>query len=192
MMSLAKAVPDGLRDRECKRTILRKQQPPVLYVPKKDPVQEMVSALKDQHLKTTIGEDATLHLSIWHNGTKEALLMHVESALDAIKKRGHFRDHDKAQALYVNQKELAKQAKAALALLDGVSKGAEKFKKSSKMAKEAKAAAEAADPEMRANFLLDLKKAKEAAEIAKGVMMTATNKMFQLYANLLSVEAKYA
>jgi hypothetical protein len=61
-MSLAKVVPDSLRDRECKRTFLRKC-PPVPYIPKKDPVQETVSALKDQHLKTTIGEDTTLHLN---------------------------------------------------------------------------------------------------------------------------------
>jgi hypothetical protein len=47
-----------------------------------------VSDLKDQHLKTMIGEDRTLHLSIWHNGTKEALLMHVGSTLDTIKKQG--------------------------------------------------------------------------------------------------------
>ncbi len=61
---------------------------------------------------------------------------------------GHFKDQDKAQALYVSQKEAAKQAKAALAWFDGVSKGAEKSKKSSKKAKEARVTAEARDPEM--------------------------------------------
>jgi hypothetical protein len=79
-MSLAKAVPDGLKDRECKRSVLCKC-PPVSYVPEKDPVQEMASALKDQHLKTHIGEDKTLHLSIWHNGTQDTLLMCVGSTL---------------------------------------------------------------------------------------------------------------
>ncbi len=107
MMSLVKAVPDGLRDRERKRTVLCKC-PPVPYVPEKDPVQERVSALKDQNLKTTIGEDTTLHLSIWHSRMKEAPLMHVQSTLDAIKKCGHFKDHNEAQALYVSQKEGAK------------------------------------------------------------------------------------
>jgi hypothetical protein len=113
---------------------------------------------------------------------KGALLIHVGSTLDAIKKRGHFKDHDKAQVLYMSQKEAAKQAKATLALLDGVtSEGAEKSRKFSKKAKEAKATAEAPDPEMQANFLLDLKKAKEATENAKGEMITAANKMFQFY-----------
>jgi hypothetical protein len=118
--------------------------------------------------------------------------MHVGSTLDAIKKFGHFKDHNKAQTLYMSQKETAKQAKAAVALLDGISKGAEKSKKSLKKATEAKATDEASDPEMQANFLLDLKKAREAAENAKGVMTTAANKMFQFYTNLLLVEAKYA
>jgi hypothetical protein len=118
----------------------------------------------------------TLHLSIWHNRTKQALLMQMGSTLDAIKKRGHFKDHDIAQALYMSQKKAAKQAKAALALLDRLSKGAEKSKKSSKKAKEAKAMAEASDPEMQAKFLLGLKKAKEAAENAKGMMTTTANK----------------
>jgi hypothetical protein len=78
-------------------------------------------------------------------------------------------------------------------LLDGVtSKGTEKSKKSSNKSKEAEAKAEAPDPEMQANFLLDLKKAMEAAENAKGKMITTANKMFHFYTNLLSVEAKYA
>ncbi len=79
-MSLAKAVPDGLKDRECERTVLCKHSA-VPYVPEKDPVQETVSALKDQHLKTHIGEDTTHHLSILHSGTKEALLLQVGSTV---------------------------------------------------------------------------------------------------------------
>jgi hypothetical protein len=63
-MSLAKAVPEGIRDRECKRFALQ-ECPPVPYVPEKDPVQETVSLLKsDQSLKTTIGVDAELCLPI--------------------------------------------------------------------------------------------------------------------------------
>ncbi len=62
----------------------------------------------------------------------------------------------------MSQKEGTKQTKATLALLRVTSKDAEKSKKSSRKAKEANATAEAPDPEMQANFLLDLKKAKEA------------------------------
>jgi hypothetical protein len=45
MMSLAKAVPEGIKDKECKRFALQ-EHPHAPYVPEKDPIQETVSALK--------------------------------------------------------------------------------------------------------------------------------------------------
>ncbi len=42
--------------------------------------------------------------------------MHVSSALDAIKKQGTFKAYKEAHEAYVEQKEAAKQAMAALAL----------------------------------------------------------------------------
>jgi hypothetical protein len=90
-ISLAKAVPEGIKGRECERFALR-ECPPVPYVPEKDPVQETVSLLKsDQSLKTTIEADAELRLPIWHCETRKAFLMHVSSALNGIKKRGTFK-----------------------------------------------------------------------------------------------------
>ncbi len=90
-MSLAKAVPNGLKDCKCKRNTLRKC-PPVPHVPKKDSIQETVSALKnDQNLKTQIGESMELQVSIWHSETHKAFLVHVGSAMDAIEKQGHFK-----------------------------------------------------------------------------------------------------
>ncbi len=54
---------------------------------------------------------------MWHkNGTREALLMHAMAVLDAIKKRGHFKDYKKAQKAYVESKQAVKLAKAGLAL----------------------------------------------------------------------------
>jgi hypothetical protein len=93
-MSLANAVPDGLRKHECKRTALP-ECPPVLHVPEKNEVQDAVSLMKGLQLKTSIGEDTTLHFSVWNNGTKEAMFMHVMATLDAIKKRGHFQAYKK-------------------------------------------------------------------------------------------------
>jgi hypothetical protein len=193
MMSLSKPVPSGLRESECERTILR-EPPPVPYIPEEDPIQEMVSTLKKMHLRTTIGEDTTPQLSVWHTETLEALLMHMNTTLDAIKKHGHLDKHNKALQVYMCQRELVKQAKAAQ--LDSVtSKCAEKSKKPSKKAKEAEVMATTADvpdAKIRALYLQDIKKAKEAAEKARCDMATADNKMFQLYTNLLSAEAKYA
>jgi hypothetical protein len=45
---------------------------------------------------------------------------------------------------------------------------------------------------MKAGFLEDLEKAKQAQSTAKGGMTTATSKMFMFYSNLLSPESKYS
>ena len=59
--------------------------------------------------------------------------MHVSSALDAIKKRGTFKAYKEAHEAYVEQHEVAKQAKANMALFTApTSKG----KKASKKAPE--------------------------------------------------------
>jgi hypothetical protein len=114
---------------------------PVPYVPEKDPIQEMVSTLKsDQSLKTTIGEDAELRLPIWHCGTHEAFLMHVSTTLNAIKKQGTFKAYKEAQEAYVEQRNVVKQAKAALALLTATNS---KDKKASKKASVKKSPEEA-------------------------------------------------
>jgi hypothetical protein len=68
MMSLAKAAPEGLKDCKCKRITLHKC-PLIPYVPEKDSVQEMVSVLKTESLKTQIGVGMELPVSIWHSGT---------------------------------------------------------------------------------------------------------------------------
>ena len=61
-MSIAKAVPKGIKDRECKRFALQ-ERPPCTLRARKDPIQETVSLLKsDQSLKTTIGVVAELRL----------------------------------------------------------------------------------------------------------------------------------
>jgi hypothetical protein len=117
MMSLVKAVFKGITDKDCKSFALQ-ERPPVPYVPEKDPIQEMVSTLKsDQSLKTTIREDAELCIPIWHTGMREAFLMHVSTALNAIKKRGTFKAYKEAVEAYVKQRNVVMQAKAALVLL---------------------------------------------------------------------------
>ncbi len=78
----------------------------------------MIYTLKsDQSLKTTIRLDAELRLPIWHCGMCKAFFMHVSSALNAIKKQSTFKAYKEAHEAYVEQREVAKQAKATLALL---------------------------------------------------------------------------
>ncbi len=64
--------------------------------------------------------------------------------LDAIKKRGTFKDYEKAQKAYVKANKAAELAEASLALLDGTSTGSMKnFKKKAlEKAKEALAKAQ--------------------------------------------------
>jgi hypothetical protein len=71
------------------------------------------------------------------------------------------------------------------------SKSAGASKKSSKKHKEAAATADAPESNLQAMYQLDLEKAKEAAENAKAKAESAAQDMFQFYANLLSVDAKY-
>ncbi len=104
-MSLAISVPDGLKPPECGCAKLR-EPPPVPYVPDKDEVQEEVTKLRNLQFKTSLEKDTTLNFPVWHkNGTREAFLMHVTVVLDAIKKRGTFKDHDKAQKAYEEAKK---------------------------------------------------------------------------------------
>jgi hypothetical protein len=212
MMLLAKAVPKGVKDRECKRFALQ-ERPPVPYVPEKDSVQETVSLLKsNQCLKTTIGADAELRLPIWHCGTCKAFLMHVSSALNAIGKRGTFKAYKEAHEAYVEHQEATKEAKVNMQLFataasegeKAIKKGTEKTseeaswkncsekEKASQKTKEGTATADATAPELRAEYKAIYKKATHAKETAKIQRDAAATKMFQFYMNLLSSDVKYA
>jgi hypothetical protein len=211
-MSLAKSVPDGLNPQECESNKLR-EPPPVSYIPKKDKVQEEVAKLRNLQIKTSLEEDTTLNFPVWHkNGTQEAFLMHVTVVLDAMKKRGHFKDYNRVQKAHDGAKKAADLAEAGLALLDEISAGMTLKRKKKALVKakgaakdalakaqetkpeikEAEEAPEMTDDSMKAGFQADLKKAKQAQETAKGVMTAATNLMFMFYSNLLSPESKYA
>jgi hypothetical protein len=203
-----KSVPEGLKPRECERTKLR-EPPPVPYIPTKDEVQEKVAKLRNLEIKTTIEKDTTLNFLVWHeNGTREAFLMHLTAVLDAIKKRGHFQDYEKAEKVHEEAKKAIESARADLSLLDGTGAKSRRFCKkkakeaakkalakaqdSKSEAKEAKEASEVNDNSMKAGFLEDLKKAKQAQSTAKGAMTAAASKMFTFYSNLLSPESKYS
>jgi hypothetical protein len=210
---MTKMVPDYLKPRECERTKLR-EPPPVPYVPEKDEVQEEISKARNMEIKTLIEKDTTMNFPVWQgNGTREAFLMHVTAVLDAIKKRGHFGDYDKAAFKYQEAQEAIESAREGLTLLEDTAKKARKEKKRKQekttegedenpkattkaavletAAQEAQAAP-ATDEQMKANFSVDLEKAKQTLRIAKGAMTAAATKMFAFYSNLLSPESKYA
>jgi hypothetical protein len=59
-------------------------------------------------------------------------------------------------------------------------------------ARKAKEASKVNKDSMKAGFLEDLEKAKQAQSTAKGMMTAAASKMFTFYLNLLSPESKYS
>jgi hypothetical protein len=204
-MSLSKSVPEGLKPQEC-------EPPPVPYMPMKDEVQEEVAKLRNLEIKTTIKKDTTLNFPVWHETrTREALLMHVTAVLDAIKKRGHFKNYGKVQKECDAAKKAIVAARAGLSLLDGTRarlkirykiKALAKAKEATKEAlaktqdskseaKEAKEVTEVNNNTMKAGFQEDLEKAKQAQETTKGAMTAAASLMFTFYLNLLSPDSKY-
>ena len=121
---------------------------------------------------------------------------------------GTFKAYKEAQEAYVEQREVAKQAKATLALfMAPTSKGkkasekaseiepAKKLsekEKASKMTKEGAALANTPAPELSGKYQALYNKATFAKETAKNKREAAATEMFQFYTNLLSLDAKYA
>ncbi len=92
----------------------------------------------------------------------------------------------------MEQRALVKQTKAHLAKLDGTtSKGTGSSRKFTKNPKETAAVASQAEPALQAEYVSDIKQAQDAAEKAKAKAEQAGLDMFQLYANLLSINTKY-
>ncbi len=69
--------------------------------------------------------------------------MHVTVVLDAIKKRSHIQDYEKAEKAYDEAKKTIESARAGLSLLDGTGERSKKFHKKKALAKAKEAAKEA-------------------------------------------------
>ncbi len=177
-MSLAKAVPEGLKDCKCKKIVLRKC-PPTPYVPKKDCVQETVSVFKDNHLKMQIGKGTELWVPIWHSGMCKAFLIHVGSALEAIERKGYFKVYVESNKANLEQRDRIKQAKAQLAELDDPTDGeAGTSKKSTKKSNVTTVDASQTDPALQAKLLSEIKQAQEATDKDKAKGEQASADMF--------------
>ncbi len=137
--------------------------------------------------------------------------MHMSSALDAIKKRGTFKAYKEAHEAYVEQRKVAKQAKADMALFTApTSKGKKASKKASKKAyekasekaskkasgknrsekekasqktKEGAALSNAPAPDLCKEYKALYEKAMFMKETAKNKKEAAATKMFQFYVN---------
>jgi hypothetical protein len=93
-MSHAKVAPEGLKPQECERNAGR-SKPPIPYIPEKDVLQEAVDSSANT-LKLTLPHKVELRVPVWSKGTPEQFLVHVQSALDAIRQKGLQAALDKA------------------------------------------------------------------------------------------------
>jgi hypothetical protein len=187
-MSLAKVAPDGLKDRECEKMALR-ERPRIPYVPKKDSVQETVSSFKEAHLKTLIKEGTELRVPIWHSVTGEAFLIHVGSAREAIEKKGYFKSFEEHSDDYSEKQEKVKELRKQAEVL----KEALAAQPHEEAPKETTAEADDnGSATLCAETKAELKQAALVAKEAADLRDKAASDMFQLYANLLSVDARYA
>jgi hypothetical protein len=106
----------------------------------------------------------------------------------------------------VEANKAAESVEAGLALLHGTSTGSKENCKKKALAKAKEALAKAPETKsetkkaeeatnvtnytMKAGFQVDLEKAKQAQETAKGAMTAAASQMFTFYSNLLSPKSK--
>ena len=78
-----KVAPHGLKPHECEGNAGR-SKPPIPYIPEKDVIEEAVDS-SAHTLKLTLPHKVELHVPVWLKGTPEQFLIHVQSALDAIR-----------------------------------------------------------------------------------------------------------
>ena len=190
-MSLAKAVPGGLKDHECKKMAFRKC-PPIPFTPEKDSVQETVLAFKDNHLKMQINKGMDLQVHIWHSGSRKAFLIHVGSAQESIKKKEYCKSYEESVESYAEQHAKIKQLKSQLPELNRTSSQTGTTRKSSKNPNKTTAEVSLTSSALHADIMAELKQAVEATDKVIAKSEKLAEDMFQLYANLLSVNARYA
>ena len=102
------------------------------------------------------------------------------------------KSHKEYSGTFAKKRNKVKQLKSQLAELDGTSGNSRISRKSNKYSKETTVEASSMSSTLRADIMAELKQALEATEEAMARRDKAAEDMFQLYANLLSVNARYA
>jgi hypothetical protein len=147
----------------------------------------MVSSFKEAHLKTLIKEGTELRVPIWHSGMRETFLIHMGSAQEAIKKKGYFKSFEEQFADYSEKREKVKELRKQLEAL----KKALAAQPQEEAPKETTAEADDdSSATLHAETKAELKQAALVAKEAVDIRDKVAADMFQLYANLLSVDAR--
>ena len=80
-----KSIPEGLKPQECERG--DRIKPPIAYIPEKEIIES-----QDRTLKIKVSDGMHLTVTVFHQGTPEQFLSHVQMVLETI----HQRKLDKA------------------------------------------------------------------------------------------------
>ena len=205
-MSSAKSNPEGLKVVECERSVGGKNAP-IWYIPEQDPVQDALDKTKKtKYFKLTLPNTGNeLKVAIWTSGTPEQFLLHVRTAMHLCKQLGL--ETKEAEAMMVLEAAYCKldAAKTEYSKLTKETKQKAKdvrdrdenmSPESQKKAREPKNKTNNSAPDIIADAaVLDAAKkarddvAKKVKEAKLAVAMAVT-KPFELYANLLSDEAR--
>jgi hypothetical protein len=161
-MSHARVSPEGLKPQECERNAGR-SKPPIPYIPEKEVLVEAMDSSANT-VKLTLPHKVELRVPVWSKGTPEQFLVHVQSALDAIRQKGLESNLEKA----IEDKEEWKKKLTTATEAYGNYKGKDEN-----------------PPEKK-----DVTKATEAVEREEESIKSLLAQIFQLYSNLLTEEAR--
>ena len=154
-MSTSKSVSEGLKPQECKRSAGR-VKPPIPYIP-------AAQSSNDTIMKVKVSDKMMLSVSVFHMGTPEQFLSHVQKTLDIISQRG----------LDTEYQEACKADHKAEEKLTAAIEATEKDK-----------GMDENPPSLKA-----LKKATAAKECTGKTIESAIQKVFMQYSTLLLEEA---
>lgn len=113
-MSVQKSAPEGLKEVEVERGS-RNRRPPIPYIPVVDLVQESILT-KDSALKFKLPNKTEFSVSVWHSGTPEAFLVHVQQALSACRRKGFFATFADAVQAKCDAQDQKRSLKASIAI----------------------------------------------------------------------------
>ena len=112
----SKAIPNGLKDHECKKGM--PNRPPIPYVPDMDKVQEIVQECCKQYFKIKLEDKTKFSIAIWDAGTNKVFLNHILSALNTYDSQGYFDSYIKALAMICKDHNRSKELTSAVIMAE--------------------------------------------------------------------------
>lgn len=165
----------SLKDQECERGN-RSKRPPIPYVPVVDEVQEKLAENNSEGrtFKISLSNDTEFRAGVWFYGTPEQFLCHVKQALAALDRMGLFNEIKKLHKAYKAHLDEVETAQQEIATF-------EESGDTTGDTRTAIAALRGTIAVQKADAKKALKESRETAE-----------KLFSMYANLLSTEKRMA